>query len=277
MASTGAWKGHAKLCFHNDFNTSLSRYWQREKKPKEKQIKANSKHQTIYMSNHTQVEISVLYLQLVGLTFRSGDVQHLGWWRVWGQWWWGRGRILAVACLQSVSHRCGGLKWLSGQFRRIGPGRGRWERVDPVRPLHSSLNSLEGDNNKSIVITASTVVVSRTNCDGLTGEAANLCFFSLLVAKTAVFFCLKAEIFPNWLISILLTPLHQLHVHFIFKIKLEDAITAAQYSTLWKISQISQYSALSKQAKTCVYAICIVIRVFNILQYDQQDNIFVIT
>lgn len=27
MASTGAWKGHAKWCFHNVFNTTLSRYW----------------------------------------------------------------------------------------------------------------------------------------------------------------------------------------------------------------------------------------------------------
>lgn len=38
MASTGAWKGHAKLCFHNVFNTTFCKYWKRAKTNKQKII-----------------------------------------------------------------------------------------------------------------------------------------------------------------------------------------------------------------------------------------------
>lgn len=34
MASTGAWKGQAKLCFHNVFNTTFCKYWKRAKTKK---------------------------------------------------------------------------------------------------------------------------------------------------------------------------------------------------------------------------------------------------
>lgn len=75
------------------------------------------------------------YLQLVGLSFGSGGVPCFGGWRVEGDRRWGGGRVMAAACLQSVPHCRGGLKWLSRHFRQIGPGRGRWDRGEPLQAI----------------------------------------------------------------------------------------------------------------------------------------------
>lgn len=53
-------------------------------------------------------EIST-YLQLVGLSFGFAGVPDFGGWWVSDERRWGRGRVLAAACLQTVSHCGGGL------------------------------------------------------------------------------------------------------------------------------------------------------------------------
>lgn len=71
MASTGAWKGHAKWCFHNGFNTSLSRYWKRETSHK-KSIKLTSKTPET--------------VQTYDQTNRDPPVPVAGWSVVWACW-----------------------------------------------------------------------------------------------------------------------------------------------------------------------------------------------
>lgn len=101
------------------------------------------KQQTLSMKHmYERKKLKSLYLQLVGLSSGFGWVPYFGGWGVKGEGQRGRGRVLAAACLQSVSHRVGGLQWLRRQFRQIGPGRGRWDRGTPLRPLHSFLDSL---------------------------------------------------------------------------------------------------------------------------------------
>lgn len=143
MASTGSWKGHAKWCFHNDFNTSLSRYWKREKD----QSQVQTPDTVIYMYKHTSRNLRtcswlVCRLGLEGFHVSGGGgLKERGGGAEGGFW-----LLPASSPSPIVMVGCGGWADSLGRLDLAGAGG---TGGTPLRPLHSSLNSLEEQTTKA--------------------------------------------------------------------------------------------------------------------------------
>lgn len=148
MASTGAWKGHAKWCFHNGFNTSLSRYWKREtshKKINQTDVQ-NTRNSSDIRSNKQRPACTcswlVCRLGLLGFHVSGGGgLKGRGGGAEGGFW------LLPASSPSPIAEvPCSG--WADSLCRLDLAGAGG-TGGSPLRPLHSPLDSLEGRSRKA--------------------------------------------------------------------------------------------------------------------------------